>query len=193
MKKLYEWFCEVGIWVFLMIALLIALFIPFPSEEPVVEELPEVTTDNYSYNVPLSSELQLYITNLCEDYNVPVELILAMIKVESGYQADIIGDGGDSIGLMQIQPAWWGERMAELGVTDLTNPYENVTLGIDLMATYLRSGLGIEWSLMAYNGSTKYANEMVAQGKVSTYAREVMAEAYKLNWERNYDENFKFI
>lgn len=148
------------------------------------EELPEAVTDNYVYDVPLEPELQLYINNLCEDYGVDPALILAMIKVESSYNAEAVGDGGDSIGLMQIQGKWWSERMAALGITDLTNPYENVTLGIDIIASHLASGQGVEFALMAYNGGVYYASEMTLLGEVSDYANKVMAEAYRLNYER---------
>ena len=149
----------------------------------VIEQV-EITTNNYTYDVPLASELQLFIATTCEDYHIDNALVIAMISVESKYNANAIGDGGDSIGLMQIQSKWHAERMARLGVTDLTNPYENVTVGIDYLAEKLAEGQGIEWALMAYNGGNQYANEMTVAGKVSTYAMEVMAEAYKLTAER---------
>ena len=149
----------------------------------VVEHV-EITTDNYTYDVPLASELQLYIATTCEDYHIDNALVIAMIAVESEYNTFAIGDSGDSIGLMQIQSRWHAERMERLGATDLTNPYQNVTVGIDYLAEKLAEGNGIEWALMAYNGGNDYANKMTAAGKVSTYATEVMAEAYKLTIER---------
>ena len=91
----------------------------------VIEQV-EITTNNYTYDVPLASELQLFIATTCEDYHIDNALVIAMISVESKYNANAIGDGGDSIGLMQIQSKWHAERMARLGVTDLTNPYENL-------------------------------------------------------------------
>lgn len=147
-------------------------------------ETVEVTIDNYTYDVPLASELQLYIANLCEEYHTDPALVIAMIGVESSYNADAVGDGGDSVGLMQIQEQWHAERMARLGASDLTNPYENVIVGIDYIAEQLDKGQGVEWALMAYNGGVAYANEMTAAGKVSDYATEVMAIAYKLTAER---------
>ena len=145
----------------------------------------EVATSTYTYDVPLANEVQLYITTLCEDYHIDPALVIAMISVESDYDAEAVGDGGDSIGLMQIQEKWHAERMARLGVTDLSNPYQNVTVGIDYLAEKLSKGKGLEWALMAYNGGDKYADEMVAAGKVSNYANKVGLEAYKLTVERN--------
>lgn len=152
---------------------------------PVIDEV-EITTNNYTYDVPLDPALQLYISNTCEDYGIDPALVIAMIAVESSYRTDCIGDGGDSIGLMQIQPKWWSERMTELGVTDLINPYENVTIGIDIIAGYLNKGRNVEWALHSYNGGVQYANEMYAYGKTSEYAKKVMTEAYRLTSEREF-------
>ena len=144
----------------------------------------EATTDNYTYGVPLASELQLFIANTCEDYDVDPALVIAMIGVESSYNSGAVGDGGNSVGLMQVQSKWHAERMARLGVTDLTNPYQNVIVGVDYIAEKLAIGSGVEWALMAYNGGNRYADKMAATGQVSDYALEVMAEAYKLTAER---------
>lgn len=156
-------------------------------EPPPEKEIVEVTMDFKSYDVPLDKELQLYIYNLCKDYGVDPAIVISIIEIESGYNAAAIGDDGDSIGLMQIQPKWWSERMTELGATDLLNPYHNVTIGIDILADKLSEGQGVEWALMAYNGGAQYANEMTASGQVSDYAITIMAEAYKLS-ERSFYE-----
>ena len=156
-------------------------------EPPPEKEIVEVTMDFKSYDVPLDKELQLYIYNLCKDYGVDPAIVISIIEIESGYNAAAIGDDGDSIGLMQIQPKWWSERMAELGATDLLNPYHNVTIGIDILADKLSEDQGVEWALMAYNGGAQYANEMTASGQVSDYAITIMAEAYKLS-ERSFYE-----
>ena len=156
-------------------------------EPPPEKEIVEVTMDFKSYDVPLDKELQLYIYNLCEEYGVDPAIVISIIEIESGYNAAAIGDDGDSIGLMQIQPKWWSERMTELGATDLLNPYHNVTIGIDILADKLSEDQGVEWALMAYNGGVQYANEMTASGQVSDYAITIMAEAYKLS-ERSFYE-----
>lgn len=109
--------------------------------------------------------------------------MLAVIERESGYNSAAIGDGGESYGLMQIQPRWYVERMDKLGVTDLLNPYENVTLGVDILAGHLEQGLGDEWALHAYNGGVAYANKMKSEGKTSDYARSIIDRANNLKEE----------
>lgn len=129
------------------------------------------------YDIPLSDDLQIFITRKCEEYHIDPELIFAMIARESTYNPNAMGDNGRSYGLMQIQLRYVRERMDKLGCTDLLDPYDNVTVGIDLIAEYIDKGYGLEWALMAYNGGEGYAYQMRADGYVSNYARSVIANA----------------
>ena len=136
--------------------------------------LSEMNYDTFTaWNVPLDEDLQLYIYELGERYSIAPELILAVIGQESNYRADMVGDGGDSVGLMQVQPKWHAERMEKFNVTDLTNPYENVLIGTDYLAECIGKG-GLEWGLMCYNGGAEYANAKTEQGVVTEYVEGVM-------------------
>lgn len=132
------------------------------------------------FDVPLDHKLQDHIFALCEEKGIDPAIIIAMIDKESKFDIDIIGDKGKSYGLMQIQPRWHKERMEELGVTDLLDPYQNVTVGIDILAELLESGESLEWALMAYNGGHSYANRLIAEGRLSTYASTVIENASEL-------------
>lgn len=44
------------------------------------------------------------------------------------------GDGGASVGLMQIAEKWQQERMEKLNCTDLKQPFQNVKVGVDILA-----------------------------------------------------------
>lgn len=132
------------------------------------------------FDVPLEHELQDYIFELCDEKCIDPAIIIAMIDKESKFDIDIIGDKGKSYGLMQIQPRWHKERMEELGVTDLLDPYQNVTVGIDILAELLESGKSLEWALMAYNGGHSYANRLTDEGRLSTYASTVIENASEL-------------
>lgn len=136
-----------------------------------------VKADKYEYfDVSLDEELQEYIFDICDDYGIDPELIVSMIFHESNYDSAVIGtnDSGYSYGLMQIMPRWNQDRMEKLGCLDLLNPYQNVLVGVDLMAEYIGEGNGVAWALMAYNGGPSYANRKLAEGGVSGYAARVM-------------------
>lgn len=128
------------------------------------------------FDVPLEDKLQDYIFDICDEYGVDPELIVSMIFHESNFDSAVIGenDSGYSYGLMQIMPRWNYDRMERLGCLDLLNPYQNVRVGVDLLAEYIQKGYGIEWALMAYNGGPSYANRKAAEGVVSGYATRIM-------------------
>ena len=118
--------------------------------------------------------MQDHIFALCEEYDIDPAIIIAMIERESVYDAGAIGDGGDSHGLMQIQPKWHSERMEKLGCTDLLDPYQNVTVGIDYLCELLSRYDGdMAKALVGYNqGHYK--------GTVTAYAKGVLARAEAL-------------
>ena len=152
--------------------------------EPVTEPPTEVPTEpevRY-FDVPLSEDLQDYIFYLCDRYAVDPRIVIAMIRKESTYNPELIGDDGYAFGLMQIQPQWHQERMDKLGAVDLLNPYHNVYVGIDYLAEMLSWGGSIEWALMAYNAGPSYAWELEAEGRVSYYARTVLEYAEELRY-----------
>ena len=134
------------------------------------------------FDVPLEKELQDYIFDICDNYNVDPELIVSMIFYESSFRSKVIGenDSGYSYGLMQIMPRWNQDRMDRLGCQDLLDPYQNVLVGTDLIAEYIKEGRGVEWALMAYNGGPSYANRKASKGIVSVYATRVTAYAGEL-------------
>lgn len=136
----------------------------------VTTEAPKVTY----FKVPLDEDLQDYIFEVCADYDVDPALVMAVIKKESNFKPDTLGDSGRSYGLMQIQPRWHQARMDRLRCSNLTNPYHNVTVGIDILAELFDTGNSLEWVLMAYNGGASYANKKVAAHQISDYASTVI-------------------
>lgn len=150
------------------------------------EEVVEKTSDNTYYNVPLDEDLQAYIIDICKDSMVDPEMVMAMIRKESNFNANAIGDSGRSLGLMQIQPKWHQWRMDELfgaGNSDWFDPYKNVAVGVHILNDLYATGLSEEWVLMAYNGGYGYAHKKVAEGIVTEYV--VLVRQYINDLERD--------
>lgn len=133
-----------------------------------------------TYDVPLSTELQEHIIDVCKGYpaeigEVHLELVLAVIEKESNYNASEIGDNGNSYGLMQVQPSQHWDRMERLGVTDLLDPYQNVLVGIDYLAECLREYRTMEEALTVYNAGASGAEELYFSKGImcSPYAEDV--------------------
>ena len=136
------------------------------------------------FNVPLSEDLQKHIFKECEIANIAPEIVISMIEQESSYNADTVGDGGKSVGLLQVQEMWHQERMERLGCTDLTDPYQNVTVAVDFLLELFQKNEDVYWVLMAYNGGQAYADRQMEKNQYSEYALEVSERAMKLERER---------
>lgn len=138
---------------------------------PVVESIPEPVEEPKLYDVPLDKELQLHIIETCEAYEVDPAIVMAMIWRESRFHADSVGDGGNSLGLMQVQPRWHSGRMKKLGCEDLLDPYQNVVVGIDYLAESIdRYDGDIAKALVAYNAGHY-------NGTITEYAQDVLEKA----------------
>lgn len=151
---------------------------------PIVETMPIVTEPEKSYyfDVPLSYEIQDYIRENCEEYDVPMELVIAMIEHESSFRADVISKTND-YGYMQINTInheWLSET---LGVSNFLDPYENILCGIYIISGHLEKTDGnIELALMRYNCGATGARRLWEQGIYSTsYSRSIMTlyESYQ--------------
>ena len=136
--------------------------LPSPTEtESTIETLPE---PKYTlYDVPLDLDTQKEIIKICSEYDFSYELILGVISVESSFRPKVIGDGGNSFGLMQIQPKWWSEIMDREGVTNLSDPLQNVRCGCAILRE-LKNRYGTEYgALQAYNTGRPNTNNGYAE------------------------------
>ena len=86
------------------------------------------------------------------------------------------------IGLMQIQPRWHSERMEQLGCTDLYDPYQNVTVGISILAEKLAKYDSAGEALTAYNAGDygAYTHYFGKGIYANAYAEKILAYAEEL-------------
>lgn len=151
---------------------------PEPIAQPLAQQI-EIPEPVKLYDVPLAAELQNHIAVTCEEHHIDPAVVVAMIWQESRYNADAVGDSGNSLGLMQIQPRWHSGRMEKLGCPDLFDPFQNVTVGVDYLAEQLdRYDGDLAAAVTAYNRG-HYA------GTVTGYAKSVLAKADELRGENN--------
>lgn len=104
-----------------------------------------------------------YVDQIHEQYypNVPTSLVRAIIETESRYQPDVQNASG-AVGLMQVIPKWHQYRAAKYHLNDLSDPYTNIIVGVDLLnELYEKYG---NWSaaLYGYNHSKSYVNHVLA-------------------------------
>ncbi len=152
-----------------------------PPTPIVTTETEEV--ENLYFDVPLDQDIQDYILVMCAECDtcdLDPAIITAMIWKESEFDTNAIGDNGNSLGLMQVQPRWHSERMEKLNATDLLDPYQNIRVGIDYLVELYSINDDIQWVLMAYNGGPTYANNLRDAGAVSTYTIDILEKADEL-------------
>ena len=164
-----------------------------PLKEVIVEE-PEVMVPILD-SIPFDSELQTWIYKYSTDKGISPYIIYALIERESGYKYGAIADTPKeySVGLMQLNTLWHQDRLDRLGITDLTDPRQNITAGIDYLLELLnyREDTTLEWALMAYNGGPRKADYNTANGILTDYAKYILRRSSELEeegvlWKMNY-------
>lgn len=173
---------------------------PPPTADPLpmdnARELWSVERDKQDtplLSADLDATTQWAIYDVCDRDSQLFCTVMAIAWKESLYQTDTIGDGGDSIGMMQINTRWNTDRMERLGVTDLTDPVQSATVAVDLLrelAETFDSGISDTTTLMAYNmGPTGAKRAMDAGTYETAYTQEVIAllQTYLQEMEGNHD------
>ena len=133
----------------------------------------EILKTQTYYNVPLDMELQDYIREECIDAELDMELVLAIMKVESNFNPKVISCT-DDFGLMQVNKVNFEEVERKFGLTNMLDPYQGAKAGIFLLSK-------LKWSesehqmLMAYNIGVAGAQKLWEQGIYETdYSKKVL-------------------
>ena len=159
---------------------------PVPTDD-IVKVEPEPKIDIYPVN--LDADLQRYIIETCEEYTINPSIIIAMCFYESSFNANAIGDNGAGMGLMGINPRWCWPEMEKLNCPDMRDPYQNVTVGIDIFAQKLaKYDWNTEMALMAYNAGDAGAHRLWFDKGIysTTYSSNIM----NMSWDLDHGEEF---
>lgn len=101
-------------------------------------------------NVPMDESLQEYVYWMADAYEVDFTFLMALIRNESNFQADVISTTND-YGLMQINQKNHEWLSNAVGVTDFLDPYQNIQAGIYILGTLFEKYDDPHKVLMAYN------------------------------------------
>ena len=118
----------------------------------------------------LDKETQEFVYYLCKSYDIDFTLIMAVIQAESSFKSDLISETND-YGLMQINKTNHEWVTKAIGVTDFTDPKENVRAGCFVIRKLFERYQKSEMVLMAYHfgehGAKTLWNEGVYESKYS--------------------------
>lgn len=148
--------------------------------EEIVESETQADIDTTPYlDIPLEQPLQRYIYELSTAEEVEFALVIAMIDIESSFDADCISKTND-YGLMQINKSNHKWLKKAYNITNFLDPVQNVTCGIMMISDYVDKFDTFHQALMAYNMGETRARNLIKQGKAnSKYSRKVMAKYYE--------------
>ena len=159
------------------------------ASDNIIEAEPEPEPEIDIYPVDLDPDLQRYIIKTCEEYKINPSIVIAMCFYESSFNPDAVGDNGESMGLMGISPRWCWPEMERLNCPDMTDPYQNVTVGIDIIARKMAKYDGNpEMALMAYNAGDAGAHRLWFDNGIysTTYSSNIM----NMSWALDHGEEF---
>lgn len=154
----------------------------YVEEAFIITERPVQISHNLE-SVSLDQQTQEAIWEVCKENPRLFCMVMAIAWRESIFDPHAIGDNGNSLGLLQIQPRWNQDRMDKLGVTDLMDPVQNARVAVDyidwiaelLIPEQPEDAYGTHSLLMAYNQGWAGANKSWSNGTYSTeYSRAVM-------------------
>lgn len=130
--------------------------------------------------VKVPEEVKEISEELGQAYDICPELIQAICCIESRFQADAVN--ADCIGIMQVSERWHKDRMKRLGVTDLTDAKQNMTVAVDYLAGMVKDGEDMEEALMRYHGESDIGRKL-EEGEMSDYVEAVLSVSAMLERE----------
>lgn len=120
----------------------------------------------------LDKALQGTMVDMCEKYDVPFALVLAVAEQESRFNPEAISATCDH-GIMQINSCNFG-WLREKGIEPLDHN-GNIEAGVLMLSEAVHKYGDYHYALMAYNGGDAYAKKHWSQGTHSTaYSRSTM-------------------
>jgi hypothetical protein len=116
-----------------------------------------------------------------QQFDVDPAILMAFAKTESNYNVYAVGYSDDR-GLCQIVPKYNKDRINKLGVTDIFDPIQNLSLCADLIREIQDStyGYDLRFVAMSYNMGETRAKELYVQGTISKYARKIIKNYKKV-------------
>ncbi len=144
-----------------VIALCIALMICFKVFEKV-----EVRVEEYQYPLTYSDIAEKY----AQEYDVPLSVVLAMIKVESNFLPEALSHAG-ACGLMQLMPdtfKWLVEKTGEkVTDEDIYDPEINIKYGTYYVSILYDKLNNWDHVYAAYNAGLTNVNKWLSDDRYS--------------------------
>lgn len=153
--------------------------------EPVIIEtyVPEFVAYE---DVPLPEDMQIFMQQECKELDLSYEFALALMETESSFDPDAVGDGGRSVGYMQINQCNW-QRMADDYGLDVSDEKENVAAGLRILRELFDQNTDPYYVILCYKAGIGNGAKLYEQKKWvgDTYDCIAICER-AAQWERSH-------
>jgi soluble lytic murein transglycosylase-like protein len=114
-----------------------------------------------------AKEIMSSIYRWANAFNVDNKLVLAITKIESGFNKYAISSSG-AFGLMQVVPSWHKEKVIRardtLGDPNLFSINTNIYIGTWILKDCIKKHVGVYAALQCYSGGTPgYADKVLKE------------------------------
>jgi soluble lytic murein transglycosylase and related regulatory proteins (some contain lysM/invasin domains) len=133
----------------------------------------------------MPEEQQEFTYYLCTGYNIDFTLVMALIQNESSFDPAVVSETND-YGYMQINKINHQWLTDILGVTDFTDPYQNIRAGVFVLRKLYERYQDTNMVLMAYNMGEDGAARLWEKGIYSTDDTEKI-----LNYQTQFNEQLE--
>lgn len=126
-------------------------------------------------------EQQEFVYYLCSGYNLDFSLVMALIQHESSFEPNVISSTND-YGYMQINAINHDWLTETIGVTDYTDPYQNIRAGVFVLRKLFERYQDTNMVLMAYNMGENGASRLWEKGIFETdYTQSILTIQEQFN------------
>ncbi len=99
-----------------------------------------------------------------QENRIPINLMIGLMKVESGFDQYAISNAG-ALGFMQVMPRWHYDKIGKAEDKNIYSPATNVKVGSTVLRDCMNKFKQVDNALQCYNGSNndptkKYANKV---------------------------------
>ena len=125
----------------------------------------------------VDEETPLDVQIAANKYDICPELLEAIMYYESRYTVD--AENGPCKGIMQINAAYYTDRMHKFGITDYWNLENNILLATDYLAELFKEYEDVGIVLGVYHGESN-AVSRGKEGNLSNYVKKIIDKASEL-------------
>ena len=145
---------------------------PSPTE---IDYLSGIIVESYSLSRGHADFIALHVSRAAYYYAIRRDVIIALIKVESGFNPAAISKK-DARGYTQVVPKWWDVDSPH----NIYSPSGNIYAGAFILDRYRDKLSNIDHAIKAYNVGIKNFTDDKYQGSAKKYHSLILKELYRI-------------